>query len=401
MKVRYLGVGWRSSGIAAIALLLTGCASQGPLQPPSLQLPGQAEKLVAERVGERVELTWTTPATTTDGVKIKGAITANVCLDSQPSHTALTAAPPRKPAKHAKKAAAASTTPVAATACNVVQNLAVTPGASKAGAELGAGLATGSPRVVAYSIELLNAKGKSAGPSAPAFVAAGSAPPAIGALAISARRESAVVEWKPDSVSAVVELKRTLLATASGPVSDKPAAQQTKAPTPFSPAPKEPPREVVLRPDAAPSDAGGMVDATVRDGDTYTYVAQRVETLTLAGHPLEMRSVPSPAATFTFHDVFAPKAPTGLVLVPGGGFGEAPSIDLNWDSNFESNLLGYNVYRSNGANFVKVNAEIVPVPSFRDVHVEPGQQYTYRVTAVDQRRNESAPGTSATETLRK
>jgi len=64
-------------------------------------------------------------------------------------------------------------------------------------------------------------------------------------------------------------------------------------------------------------------------------------------------------------------------------------------------VLGYNVYRSSGGEFVKVTAEIVPVPSFRDMHAEPGQQYTYRVTAVDQRGNESAPGASATETLRK
>ena len=37
----------------------------------------------------------------------------------------------------------------------------------------------------------------------------------------------------------------------------------------------------------------------------------------------------------------------------------------------------------------------------RDLRVEPGQQYTDRGTAVDQRTNESAPGASATESLRK
>ncbi len=397
MRFTRIGVGWRSSGIASIALVLTGCASQGPLQPPSLHLPQLAQNVTAERVGDRVELTWTTPATTTDGVKMKGAMTANICVDNRPSGAALATTPSKTAKKRARNSAAASNP----SACNVVQHLAVSPGAGKADVELGVPLAAGTPRAIAYSVELLNERGKSAGQTAPAFVAAGAAPPATGDLKISARRESAVVEWQADSASAVVELKRTLVATSAGPVSDAPQVKPSKSPTPFSPAAKQPPRELVLRPDASGKDAGGMVDASVREGDTYTYVAQRVETLTLAGHPLEMRSAPSPVATFTYHDVFPPKAPTGLVLVPGGGFGEPPSIDLSWDANLENDVVGYNIYRSSGADIMRVNTDPISVPSFHDVRVEPGQQYTYRVTAVDQRHNESAPGTSATETLRK
>ena len=198
----------------------------------------------------------------------------------------------------------------------------------------------------------------------------------------------------------VVELKRTLVATPAGPVTDAPKAKKEKSPTPFAASSKEPPRELLLRPDSV-QDAGGTIDTTVRDGDTYTYVAQRVETLTLAGHEVEMRSSPSPVATFTFHDVFPPKPPTGLVLIPGGGFGEPLSIDLSWDANLENDILGYNIYRSSGGEFAKINATPIAVPSYRDLRVEPGQQYSYRVTAVDQRQNESAPGPSATETLRK
>lgn len=390
-------VGWRSPGVAAIALLLAGCASQGPLQPPSLNLPQPAQKLVAERVGDRVELTWTTPATTTDGVKIKGTITANICLNSQPESQPVVPAASNPARKRSRNSPVGSNL----SACNAVQHLAVTPGAGQAVVELDATLAAGAPRAVAYSVELLNDSGRSAGQSAPSFVVAGAAPPATGPLKISARRESAVVEWQADPAPAIVELTRKLVATSAGPVSDAPRVKQTKSPAPLSPAAKEPAREVVLRPDAPGKDAGGMVDTTVREGDTYTYVAQRVETVALAGYALEVRSAPSPATTFTYHDLFPPRAPTGLVLVPGGGFGEPPSIDLSWDANFESDLAGYNVYRNSGAGFVKVNADPVAVPSFRDMHAEPGQQYAYRVTAVDQRKNESAPGASATETLRK
>lgn len=395
MNFRGHKVVWGSAKILAIALAVSGCASQGPLKPPSLELPKPAEKLVAERVGDQVELTWNTPATTTDGEKIKGAITARLCLDSQPNTAANAPATPRK--KNTKAAAPA----VSTGSCNAVLNLPVSAGPSKASVPLPASLATGSPRAVAYAVELVSAKGKSAGPSEPVLLAAGAAPPATGTLKLSPRRESVVIEWQPDPAPAIVELKRILVATPAGPASDAPKVKQQKSLSPFASTSKEPAKEVVLRADPALKDTGGVMDTTVRDGDTYAYVAQRVATVAFGSQKLELRSLPSPVATVTFHDVFPPKAPTGLVLIPGGGFGEQPTIDLSWDANFETDVIGYNVYRSNGAGFSKLNPEPTPVPAFRDTHVESGLQYAYRVTAVDKRQNESAPGATATETLRK
>ena len=391
-------VGWLTTAISAIAVLCIGCASQGPLQPPSLNLPQPAQKLVAMRVGDRVELNWTTSANTSDGVKMKGPIAADICVNGQPSANSLATAAARNPKKRSHPSAIASSS----TPCHAVKHLTVTPGAVVANVDLGAALATGAPHAVAYSIELRNAAGRSAGPSAPVFVAAGEGPPTPGTLKIVARREGAVVEWRADSAPAVVELRRTWVATSAGPVADAAETKSAKSPTPFSPGAKQPPHEVVLRPDAAAGkDAGGILDTSVRDGDTYRYVAQRVETVTLSGQTLEMRSALSPPVDFTYRDVFPPQPPTGLLLIPGGGFGEPPSIDLSWDADFESDLLGFNIYRGSGAEFVKLNPAPDPVPSFRDLQVAPGQQYTYRVTAVDRRGNESAPGTSTTETLRK
>ncbi len=382
--------------------LLVGCASQGPLRPPSLHLPNPAESLVAQRVGDRAELAWTTPATTTDGEKIKGPITANVCLDEHPTGAVVAASGDTKPPKRVKKRTV--TTPTGpALACQVVQHKIIAPGPTKATVELGPTLTVGPAKVVAYRVELLNANGRSASASNAVYVAAGLAPAMVESLTISARRGNAVVEWKANSAPSIVELRRTLIATAAGPVSDVPKVKQANAGAlPFSPTAKEPPEEVVLRPDEATAqDAGGMVDTGVRDGDTYVYVAQRMRTVTLSGQRFELRSTPSAAVTFTFRDVFPPKVPTGLVLVPGGGFGESPTIDLSWDANFESDLAGYNVYRSEGAEFVKLNAETVATPAFRDVHVTPGHTYTYRVTAIDQRKNESAASSAVSESLRK
>ncbi len=384
-----------------------GCASPGQPQPPSLHLPGLAEKLTAERVGDHVDLAWTTPGTTTDGERIKGGIMAVVCFESAPSPTESTAAPTRRAVKTARKGAAltpgrpSSSTP----GCQAVEKAPAAAGSSKLSVKLAPSLAAGPPALLAVRIELYNELQRSAGASAPVFFAGGAAPAEVGTLSISPRRDAALVQWPPVSYrsanSAVMELHRELDATPTGPVVAKVSAPRPA--TPLSSNAKAPAREVVLRPDtAASADPGGMLDTSVVDGNTYTYIAHRVQTVTISGHTLELRSEPSPPATFTFHDIFPPKPPTGLVLVPGGGFGEAPSIDLSWDANPERDMLGYNVYRGHGsAAFERITAEPIPAPAFRDMQVQPGERYTYRVTAVDQRHNESAPGATITETLRK
>jgi hypothetical protein len=377
---------------------ILGCASQGPLQPPSLHLPAPAERLTAERRGDQVVLDWTTPAKTTDGELIQGAMAADVCLDLAPEEAPAAA---KKAARvHTRKAA--GQTGETQSACLRVAHLAVAPGLGHAVVDLGA-LATGAPRLVAYQIELENARGRSAGVSAAAFVAAGAAPPPVTGLRVTPRREAALVAWKAEPGRESMELKRTLVATAAGPVAAA-AAERGKGPPGFTPgAPKGPAREVVLRAEGSEgTDAGGMIDTTVRDGDSYIYVAQRVATVTLGEHTLELRGRPSAAVPFAFRDIFPPQVPTGLVLVPGGGFGEPASIDLVWDANFEPDLLGYNVYRSqDGGSFERLNPAPLTAPAYRDLQVEAGPRYTYRVTAIDQRQNESAPSVVASESLRK
>ncbi len=384
-----------------VALAL-GCASPGQPQPPSLRLPALAEKLAAARVGDHLDLTWTTPATTTDGDRAKGTITAVVCVESAPSPTESTANPSKRAVKaEQRRAALAPGLPPSSTpGCQAVEQAQTSPGSSQMSVKLATALATGPPTLLAARVELYNDVSRSAGASAPVFFAGGAAPAEVGTLTISARREGALVQWPPvssPSSPSVMELKRELKAAPADPAKPvqvrKPGAPQSKAPS----------RLVILRPDlAAAFDPGGMLDPSAGDGNTYSYTAQRVQTVTLAGHTLELHSEPSTVATFTFHDTFPPKPPSGLVLVPGGGFGEAPSIDLSWDANLESDMLGYNVYRSHASGaFERLTEEPVPAPAFRDLHVQPGERYTYRVTAVDQRHNESAPSATVMESLRK
>jgi len=74
----------------------------------------------------------------------------------------------------------------------------------------------------------------------------------------------------------------------------------------------------------------------------------------------------------------------GDVVLRGSGDPTVTSADL----------AGYNVYRSetNGAEteaMVKLNSEPAKSPSYRDLAVASGKSYTYSVSAVDVRGNES------------
>lgn len=95
-----------------------------------------------------------------------------------------------------------------------------------------------------------------------------------------------------------------------------------------------------------------------------------------------------------------PAAPSGLTASGGDG-----TVDLSWDANTESDLEGYNVYRSTSsfgdiASATKANGSLIGSTSFTDMGLTNGIQYFYRVTAVDDAGNEGSPSNedSATPT---
>jgi len=75
-------------------------------------------------------------------------------------------------------------------------------------------------------------------------------------------------------------------------------------------------------------------------------------------------------------------------------------IDLIWAPDTESDLAGYNVYRhEQDSQPVKLNLEAVKAPTFRDTEVAAGHQYSYSVSAVDVRGNESPRSEEASESV--
>ena len=149
---------------------------------------------------------------------------------------------------------------------------------------------------------------------------------------------------------------------------------------------------------------GGTLDQTAHFGDTYTYTAQRVRTLQLNGHTLQIRSTISAPTTLTLRDTFPPATPTGLVAIPNQqpatNNQQPPSIDLSWEPNTEPDLAGYNVYRRTASSpATRLNPTPLPGPAYRDTTAVPGQRYIYTVTAIDTSGNESPPTPELEQTL--
>ncbi len=143
----------------------------------------------------------------------------------------------------------------------------------------------------------------------------------------------------------------------------------------------------------APSDDSSYRDTLFDFGKTYAYVVRSV--VLVDGNALESSdSVPVIVAA---RDTFPPAAPQNVVVavLPGASAGSL-LVDLSWSINLETDLAGYRVYRSEQQDTrgVVITPDLLLAPAYRDTSVEPGHRYWYSVTAVDRAGNESEPSTA-------
>jgi fibronectin type 3 domain-containing protein len=137
----------------------------------------------------------------------------------------------------------------------------------------------------------------------------------------------------------------------------------------------------------AQSDGPSYVDATTSYGGRYRYFVQAI------ADPNQWSEV-SEVAEITPVDKFPPMVPAGLTAL-----GSAQSIELSWSRNTESDLRGYNVFRSVDGGPPQKIAELLPTPAFSDTNVERGKKYKYTISAVDALGNESAPSAAEEASL--
>ncbi len=360
---------WRNAAVALLGTLviLVGCGTPGAPMPPTLALPTPVADLSASRTADSVHLTWTMPRRTTDKLPIKQPVTVRVCRR------------------------------VDSSGCVSVGDL---PGTGKSEAHfddvLPPELATGTARLLTYTIEVRNRAGHSAGSSNEAFSASGAAPAAMTGFAAEVRADGVVLRWHAASVEGeqpAIRIHRVLVVPPDATAAKSTSAILGKG----SPLAAEQTLKVPL---TGGTDPGKALDPDAAFGQKYTYTAERVLERRVAGHTLEVVGSPSDAVRVETRDVFPPHTPEDLAVVT---VPEEKAVDLSWAPAADKDLAGYFVYRreANGAGAPERISPATPIlaPSFRDAKAEPGHTYAYSVSAVDQAGNESPRSAEVQETL--
>ena len=141
------------------------------------------------------------------------------------------------------------------------------------------------------------------------------------------------------------------------------------------------------------------MDRSVESGRTYAYLVR--STGKYPSGSVESRD--SDRVELAFAPILRPATPQHLVGTiisknePGVGF----TVELSWAISPETNVAGYNVYRSENESGTgaRVNSSPVLVPVFRDSSVAAGQKYFYHVTAVNRAGDESEPSAAVGVTV--
>ncbi|MGH9535875.1 MAG: hypothetical protein ACRD2E_13580 [Terriglobales bacterium] len=349
---------------ALAPLLLAGCAQVGPPRPPSANLPAAASGFTARRLGADLDLRWTGPGETRDGVGQRGRITPWLCIWPGGG-----VAPPPAYVPCPRRLRLGPATP---------------PGrAGQARLPLGAltlalpgvpPLPATSPRNLQVALVFANASGHWGArtpfrlvPTTPV------APPPVW-LPAQVDRAGIQLRWRAAAPSRVRLERRNLRALVT-------AAMPPPAPAPHGSAP--------ARWRAVADVLSGVTqyhDRRITWGRVYAY-----RLVSLAGYGSEeVTSAPSPVLTVPARDVFPPAAPAGLesVVTPPSQPGASYQVALSWLPVRPSppvSVAGYNVYRRRGprAAWRRRNPALLLTSVYSDsVAASAGARFQYAVTAV-------------------
>jgi len=349
--------------------------------PPSLEVPKAPSDLRAARKGDKVTLTWTIPARTTDRQRVRYLGKTRVCrsVDATKLDPALKqcdgpiaeVAPPADFAATNKSSSAKKLT------ASFIDNL---PSAVELGNPTG---------FATYAVEVLNAAGRAAGVSNLARVPLVPVLPPVNGFAARATGQGVLISWecpagssRRSGVKYLFRIYRHLESSASATRIAEIDATDCAAGL------------------GATKNPNSFLDQTVEWEKTYFYRGTGVSAVEAAGkQAVQVEGDDTADVKVSAHDVFPPAVPSGLQAVFSGP-GQEAFIDLIWSPVTDVDLDGYDVYRhEEGSAAVKVNAAPVKIPAFRDSQIISGKTYFYSVSAVDLRGNESARSEEASESV--
>ena len=139
-------------------------------------------------------------------------------------------------------------------------------------------------------------------------------------------------------------------------------------------------------------------DRSFKFGNEYRYVVRSVSLGTGGAQVESLNSNVVPAQPL---DKFAPAPPERPSIAPDPSFGR---LAIFFAANKETDIAGYNIYRSTDPNlpkpnWTKLNQDLLTRTNFRDDKVESGKTYYYYIVAVDNAGNVSQPSDVASETV--
>lgn len=135
-------------------------------------------------------------------------------------------------------------------------------------------------------------------------------------------------------------------------------------------------------------------DKTFKFGTDYRYI---VRSVSLGTEGAQVESLNSNSLAVAPRDTFQPSPPSGISLAAAPG-----RISIFFRANPETDIAGYNIYRTTDpnlpkGNWTKLNQTLITRTTFLDERVEGGQKYYYYLTAVDQTGNVSQPSEVVSE----
>ena len=378
-------------GALSALMALAGCASIGAPLPPSLELPRAPSDLRAVRKGEKVTLTWSVPARTTDRQSVRYLGKTRICRSFDPVVGGATgadskftlcetsvgeAAPPEGFANAGKSSAKKLAGAFTDTLPSAIEQAKPT------------GFAT-------YAVEVTNSAGRSAGMSNRVRVSLVPTIAAFGGFGARTDGQGVLITWQcPALASRRTEIKylfRIYRRPESGSKESRIAeVDATDCVTGTSAASGEEAGEREKNPNS-------FLDQTFEWENTYFYRGTVVSVVVAAGKTVAVEGEDTAEVKVFAHDIFPPATPSGLQAVFSGP-GQSAFIDLIWAPVTDADLAGYNIYRREGSGeAVRMNTELVKAPAFRDSAVVSGKTYSYSVSTVDVRGNESERSEAAGE----
>jgi hypothetical protein len=417
--------------LSAAALAAVACGKEGPPTPPLRAVPAPTKDLAARQRGTHVLLSFSYPQTTPGGSALNGVSKAEVY------EAVLQPPAPKAPAGKGK-----GTVPGAGAGGTAAGTAGGAAGGSTPGGTAAPGAAAGTPAAAPGTPAA--APGAMPGAAAaPAGSAAGAPPPtpqpldprqfeslAKARLTLAGKDLGAATLGNQLVIDLQLPEPLPAAAAANAPVHDYavrtfgPKGDRSELSNQALLAPKTPPPPpeevkvtgqadgVLVEWKAVPGpEAGGYaiyrraaterfsskplalvkqpetryLDQTARFGQSYIYSVTAVD----AKQP-QVESAIRTEQEVHYVDRYPPPVPEELVAVA-----ETGRARLVWRPSEASDLAGYIVYRRGGTggrgDWVRLTAQPITATTWVDTTVASGQSYDYRVTAIDQTGNESAP----------